>query len=116
MAFGFATQEIAWLKKLQTDLRVTLLGPTVLMEDNQGAIAITKNPVRHARTKHIDIWCHYIHEAVQNGNVDLLYCPSEEMKADLLTKLMLRELLRCCVKLWKWSNYHTNNLSIKWEC
>ena len=56
------------------------------MEDNQGAIAITKNPVGYARTKHIDICYHYIHEAVQNGIGDLLYCPSEEMKVDILSK------------------------------
>ncbi len=38
--------------------------PTVLMENNQGAIAFAKNPVAHARTKHIDIRYHYEREAV----------------------------------------------------
>ena len=56
------------------------------MEDNQGAIALAKNPVAHARTKHIDIRFHYVREAVQEGTITLSYCPSEEMIADLLTK------------------------------
>ena len=42
------------------------------MEDNQGDIAITKNYVEYARTKHIDICYHYIREDVQNGVIDLL--------------------------------------------
>ena len=91
VALSFATQEVIWLRKLLTDLRVTLPGPTVLMEDNQGAITITKNPVGNARTKHIDIRYHYVCEAVQNRIVDSLYCPSEDMIADLLTKPLPRE-------------------------
>ena len=86
VVLSLATQEVVWPRKLLTDLRVTLPGPTVLVEDNQGVIAIMKNPVGHTRTKHIDIHYHYILEAVQNGIVDLLYYPLEEMKADILTK------------------------------
>ena len=94
MALSFAAQEVTRLRKLLTDLRVTLSGPTVLMEDNQGAIAITKNPVGYARTKHIGIRYHYVCGAVQNGIVNLLYCPSEEMLADLLTKPLPRECFK----------------------
>jgi len=61
------------------------------MEDNQGAITIAKNPVTHARTKHIDIRYHYNHETVQDGIVNLHYCPTEEMITDLLTKTLPRE-------------------------
>ena len=73
-----------------TDLKSTSQKPTVLMEDNQGAISIAKNPVAHARTKHIDIRYHYIREAVQNGTINLCFCPSENMIADLLTKPLPR--------------------------
>ena len=58
------------------------------MEDNQGAIALAKNPITHSRTKHIDIRYHYIRETVQRGAIDLQYCPTQEMCADLLTKAL----------------------------
>lgn len=65
--------------------------PTVILEDNQGAIAIAKNPVDHSRTKHIDIRYHYIRECVQNGQIQLQYCPTEDMKADILTKPLAKQ-------------------------
>ena len=92
VALSFATQEVVWLRKLLiTDLKVTLQGPTVLMEDNQGTIAIAKNAVAHTRTKHIDIRYHYILEAVQDGIANLYYCPTEKMIADVLTKPLPKE-------------------------
>ena len=60
--------------------------PTVIFEDNQGAIAIAKNSVSHSQTKHIDIKYYYVKEAVQSGIVNLKYCPTEEIIADILTK------------------------------
>ena len=56
------------------------------MEDNQGAIAIAKNPIAHARTKHIDICYHFIRETIQDKTIELRYCPTDKMLADLLTK------------------------------
>ena len=53
-----ATQEAIWLRRLLADVGEPLEEPFVIHEDNQGAIAIAKNPVGHARTKHIDIRCH----------------------------------------------------------
>ncbi len=47
---------------------------------------MSKNPVSRARIKHIDIKFHYIREAVENGSIQLKYCCTEEMLADLLTK------------------------------
>ena len=61
------------------------------MEDNQGAIAIAKNPVAHARTKHINIWFHYVWEAIEEGIIEIEYCPADVMIADLLTKPLSKE-------------------------
>ena len=90
VALSAATQEAVWLRRLLTDLQVTLSEPTVLMEDNQGAIAIARNPTAHARTKHIDIRYHFVREAMQMGIIDLYYCPTKEMIADMFTKPLSR--------------------------
>ena len=54
VALSSITQEAVWLKRLLNSINAIPPGPVVVMEDNQGAIAIAKNPVAHARTKHMD--------------------------------------------------------------
>ena len=49
-------------------------------------IAVARNPVPHNRTKHIDIKFHYVQEALEDGIIDLIYCPTEQMIADILKK------------------------------
>jgi hypothetical protein len=88
-----ATQEAVWLRKLLADFKEVLKEPTELMEDNQGTIAIARNPISHARVKHIDIKYHYTCEAIQDGSISLSYCPTEEMLADILTKPVTRKRL-----------------------
>ena len=60
VALSVATQEAVWLRRLLSEMRMCSKEPTVLKEDNQGAVAIAKNPVFHSRTKHIDIRYHYV--------------------------------------------------------
>ena len=85
------TQEAVWLRRLLSDLNTCPEKPTVLKEDNQGSIAIAKNPISHSCTKYIDIRYHYMREATQNHSIDLEYCPTELMVADLLTKPLPQE-------------------------
>ena len=87
VALCSATQEAIWLRRLLGDLDGDLVnGPTRILGDNQGAIAIGQNPVAHARTKHIDIKHHFVREAIHMGTIHLQYCSTTEMVADLLTK------------------------------
>ena len=90
IALGSATQEAIWLRQLLADLRIDTKTPTEISEDNQGAIAMAKNPVGHKRTKHIDIKHHFIREAVQAGTINLTYCPTTDMIADIFTKPLPR--------------------------
>ena len=87
VALSMAAQEATWLQKLSMELKMPSK-PITLLEDNQGAIALT---IAHSRTKHIDIRFHSVREAQQDGVIDIQYCPTEEMVADVLTKPILRE-------------------------
>lgn len=54
--------------------------------DNQGAIALSKNPVHRSRCKHIDVKYHFIRDVLRAGRINIKYCPTETMVADILTK------------------------------
>lgn len=78
--------KVVWLIGLLGELDVTLEGPINVFCDSKSAIQIATNPVFHERTKYINIDCHFIREKVQLGLVKLLYVPTNEQQADILTK------------------------------
>ena len=86
MALASAAQEAVWMRQLTADLKCESTGPLVIFEDNQAAISMSKNPQFHGRAKHVDIKYHFIRENVKSGVVQLKYCPTEDMIADILTK------------------------------
>jgi kynurenine formamidase len=78
-------KEALWLKRFLTDLGITI--PSVkIYGDNQGSIALSKNSVFHARSKHIDIQYHFIRDTVATGEILIEYLPTEYMVADIMTK------------------------------
>jgi hypothetical protein len=85
MAASAAVQEAVYLRGVLKELGQRL-GPTLLREDNQGCIALAKNPVYHARTKHIDVRYHFVRERVEADEITMEYCPTREQLADALTK------------------------------
>ena len=66
--------------------------------DNLNSIQLARNPVFHARTKHIEVHYHYIQEGVLIGDIDLVYVSTEEQMADIFTKALGAEKLR-----WFWT-------------
>jgi len=86
MALTHATKETVWLRALLGELGFHQGDPSTIFEDNQSCIALARNPVHHARTKHIDIRHHYIREKLESGEVTLRYVNTKEMVADAFTK------------------------------
>ena len=75
-----------WLRQLLEQLGHQQTQPTTLLGDNQGAIALAKNPGDHPQTKHLQLQYHFICFAIKNGNISLDYIPTNEMAVDGLTK------------------------------
>ena len=74
----------------------------IMYVDNQGAIALAKNPVHHQRSKHIDIkyyFCETRPIEVQKGTVQLKYVRSEDNVADMFTKPVTRVRLNKYINL-----------------
>jgi hypothetical protein len=89
IAATYAAKEALWLRQLILQIFGVSLNPTTLFSDNQSAIALTKEHQYHARTKHIDVRYHFIRWIVEDGKLRLIYCPTEEMTADILTKALV---------------------------
>ena len=81
-------KEALWLRSLISEAFGTLKDATVMFCDNQSAIALARDHQYHARTKHIDVRYHFIRWVVERGVVRLVYCPTEDMVADVLTKAL----------------------------
>lgn len=78
-------------------------GGTTVYCDNSSAIKLSKNPVLHGRSKHIDIRVHFLRDLTKEGAVELIHCNSEDQIADIMTKPLklevfekLRGLLGMC--------------------
>ncbi|GJX01546.1 retrovirus-related pol polyprotein from transposon TNT 1-94 [Tanacetum coccineum] len=87
---GKACQQALWMKQALIDYDVRL-DDVPIMCDNKGAIDLSKNPVQHSRTKHIEIRHHFLRDNVQKGHISIEKVPSVNNIADILTKPLKRE-------------------------
>jgi hypothetical protein len=85
VAASEAAKEAAWLAAVACFLRRPQ-APVPLLVDNTGAIALTKNPEFHKRTKHIELKWHFIRELQAKDIIKVHHCPTEDQLADILTK------------------------------
>lgn len=95
-----AAKEAIYLRSLLSELSMNEHANIVINVDNRGVQSLASNHMFHARTKHIDIKCHFIRNAVCDGIIHLNHVSSENMIADVLTKPLVRvNHERCMVGL-----------------
>ncbi|GAA0144191.1 hypothetical protein LIER_04703 [Lithospermum erythrorhizon] len=84
--------QLIWMKRLLEALGHKDEDNTLINCDNSSTIKLSKNPVMHGRSKHIDVRYHFLRDLVKKGIVSLVYCGSEDQIADIMTKALKVEL------------------------
>jgi hypothetical protein len=82
---GSCCTQLLWMKTLLGNYRFSR-DTMVINCDNISAINISKNPVQHSRTKHINITHHFLCDLVESEVVSLSFIPTENQLADIFTK------------------------------
>lgn len=59
---------------------------SVVYCDNISSVYLATNPVKHQRTKHIELDIHFVREKVAVGEVKVVHVPSSLQYADIFTK------------------------------
>ena len=86
VALSTTTQECMFLREILRDMQVAQVSPTVIMADNQGSMFLAENRAFTKRSKHIEVRFHYVRECIENKKLELQYCPTDKMLADMFTK------------------------------
>ena len=78
-------------------------GCTTVMCDNSSTIKLSKNPVMHGHSTHIEVRFHFLRNLTKEGTIELVHCGSQDQVADIMTKSLklevfqkLRKLLGVC--------------------
>jgi len=90
IAAGSCCAQLLWLKQQVSDYGIEISSIPIKC-DNTSAICLTKNPIQHSRTKHIDIRHHFIKEHVLNNDVILEFVETSKQLADIFTKPLNRD-------------------------
>ncbi|CAL1361578.1 unnamed protein product [Linum trigynum] len=80
--------QAVWLRRLLEELQNKQEEATTIRCDNQSIIKLSKNPVLHGRSKHIDVKYHFLRDLCKEGQLGLEYCRSEDQVADMFTKAL----------------------------
>lgn len=90
IAAGSCCAQVLYMKQQLEDFKLKL-DHIPIRCDNTSAISISKNPILHSRTKHIDIRHHFIRDHIEKGNIELEFISTDFQWADIFTKPLPEE-------------------------
>ena len=86
MAFCSATQQAMWLRS--NEIGLPRSQPTVIYEDNSGAIELVSNSVISKRLKHVEKRLCFVNHAIEQGVVTPIKVPTAGNLAGIFTKAL----------------------------
>ncbi|KAJ8899766.1 hypothetical protein K2173_019466 [Erythroxylum novogranatense] len=98
--------QCVWMRRILEEFGVMQSGCTTILCDNSSTIKLSRNPVLHGRSKHIDVRFHFLRDLTKNEVVKLVHCGTNDQIANILTKplkleafVRLREKLGVCERV-----------------
>ena len=91
-------KEALWLKGMLTKLGKKQQSVDIHC-DSSSAIYLSKNPVHHKRTKHIDVKLHFIRNEVSKGVITMVKVHTDSNPTDMLTKVVPTAKFSLCLDL-----------------
>ncbi|KAK9301912.1 hypothetical protein QLX08_005910 [Tetragonisca angustula] len=93
-----ACQETLWLRKLLQNFQENIKGPIKIYEDNQGCLKLVKDQKFSKRSKYIDIRYHFIRDFKESNIIDLIYCNTNNIIADIMKPICSTRLIELSKK------------------
>ena len=87
-AMSHTFKEALWLRTFLGLLHLLVPRPFPILSDNQAACSLSNSSAISARSKHIDIRHHFLRDHVQAGSFTTTWIPTEDMPADIFTKIL----------------------------
>jgi len=88
-----------WIKRIMETLCFNE-NHTLILCNNNSTIQLSKNPVFHGRSKHIDVQFHFLRDMVKDRSIELKHYSSQSQVADIMTKpLKLEQFLNLRSKI-----------------
>ena len=115
MAGTEAAKQAIWLQDLLSEVTKKPVERVAIRFNNQSAIALTRNPVFHGRSKHIHSRYHFIRECVEKGLVEVEHVSSDKQKVDILTKSLGRIKFKEMKKLIGMQDLEKKDFKLKGE-
>ena len=100
VAISEASREAYWLRSLYEELGEDQNSPSVIKGDNEGSIAMTRNPQFHKRAKHISTRWHWVRDLVEEGTVTIESCRDPEQTANVLMKVLPKRGIKGTCSTW----------------
>ena len=85
IALGECASQLLWMMHTLKDYQLEYKNIKIFI-DNISSINLTKNPIHHSRTKHIEVKHHFVRDHVAKGEIALNHVESKSNLADIFTK------------------------------
>ena len=95
VAATHTTKECIWLQCFIGKLFPLLITTMTLHCNNQAVLMLATEDNYHMHTKHIDICYHFICKVIASNAIEIIYCPTNNMMADILMKALSHWKVKC---------------------